>query len=246
MPEEKLSEDQKKFFETIASWDEFAIANWFKVRALQEFDERALRNEATYHALFNYSQWIERATKIILTLHRRDITNANLNLDALNRAQSHSIITPLDRIIAICEDAGIAPDLIQSAKLALSHPDVVSFLKIVEGVADAKIGRYQNLKTASGDHTNTAYTMNLGAVLKNASESRQECALKAEVRDDREEFFQREMLFIRSISEVITFLLHFPVKQGVIGERAKRELAMSTYRIPNPEVFDYLSNTRPQ
>ncbi len=236
--------DNLRFFQGIAPNDEMAIANRMKNLALEEFKLFSTNGESSkFVSMMLYAQWIERTTKVLLTLYQRDQVSDKVDLAKANKNQYHRIVEPIQEIWNLGHSRSIGPGYWPLAKDVLENEDVQAFLTFVENGADASVGRYHNLNTLAGEHDNIAFTMGLSSILTTAATNR---LGTEQYRLDRGDFAVVEdhvARFLQATTDVLTFILHFPVGQGVFGDRARQEVAFQFNPIPPKfDVFEYLIN----
>lgn len=232
------------FFQSIAPNDEMAIANRMKALALEEFKLFSTMGDSSkFVCIILYSQWIERTTKVLLTQYRRDQLPSGSNLKRANTTQSHSITKPILEIWGHGDDREIGPGYWPLAKVILNNSDVRAFLTFVESVAAGCFGRYHNLDTMAGEHANIAFMMNLSTLLTTAATNRLGSEKSRLDDGDFSVVNEHADRFFQTLTDVLTFILHFPVGQGVFGDRARQEIAFQFDPVPpNMEVFHYLIN----
>ena len=237
-----LNESQYQFFKHIASGDELEVANRLRDLGLSEYQQIVLKGDtSTFLCLFFLGHWLERSTKVILTLYRRDVQGSNRNLSKMNRDQSHTFLNALKDILKIWDDHGLAPVIANRHKRVLEARAVQDFLGLLENAATARVGRYHNLETMVDSHENVGFTSAFHEVLHpfiiEKTKGKQFASQDLQI-----EYAEKQRdLFVGRLASVLTNLLHFPVNQGAIGESAKMELAGRTDPIPpDVEIFEYL------
>jgi len=113
----------------------------------------------------------------------------------------------------------------------------------VESVAAGCFGRYHNLDTMAGEHANIAFMMNLSTLLTTAATNRLGSEKSRLDDGDFSVVNEHADRFFQTLTDVLTFILHFPVGQGVFGDRARQEITFQFDPVPpNMEVFRYLIN----
>lgn len=232
------------FFQAIAPNDEMAIANRMKELALEEFKLSPTKGDAAkFTSMFLYAQWLERTTKVLLTLHRKDVVGVSSKLSKANKDQYHSIVEPIHDFWKLGNKENIGPGYWNQAKAVLDNADVNAFLEFVQSIADAKVGRYNNLETMAGKDKHVAFTMELDSILTTAATNRLGSDQYRLDKGDYEVVREHSDRFFESITKVLTFILHFPVGQGVFGDKARQQVAFQFNPMP-PEmgVFLYLIN----
>ncbi len=233
------------FFQAIAPNDEMAVANRMRDLALLEFEMFSTKGDAAkFICMFLYSQWLERTTKVLLTLYRRDVAPERFDLATENKKQYHSFIKPLHEIWTLGSKKRIAPGFWPQAKSVLDNSDVRDLLNFVQAIADAKVGRYSNLETLAGNHENDGFMMGVSTILTTAATNRlgvDSARLDAGDFDVVAEHSQR---FFSYLTNVLTFILHFPIGQGVFGDKTRQLVAFQFNPTPPKlEVFEYLMNS---
>lgn len=236
--------NNQRFSQAIAPNDEMAIANRMKELALEEFALRSTKGDAAiFVSLFLYAQWLERTTKVILTLYRRHVLTDKVDLAKANKTQYHRIIEPVDEIWRLGKERNIGPELWSRTRAVLDNTDVIAFLEFVQGIADARVGRYNNLETMAGNDEFVAYTTELRSILTTAATNRLGQERYRLDRGDFDVITEHADRFVDCVTRVLTFALHFPVGQGVFGDVARQQVAFQFHPTPpEMEIFSYLIN----
>lgn len=90
-------------------------------------------------------------------------------------------------------------------------------------------------------HENFAVLMNYDYIITKAFQNRIGTDQSAFDKGDFDVAVKHRKQFIRSLTNVLTFIFHFPIGQGAFGDRARMELAGRFFPIPpDDRDFTYL------